>query len=90
MTRPHKRLLVHMHMHGEDFVEAVFVGVDVNHPAENYGVEAAACGVARVLRGDGAVQTKFGAIHGECVAFWRHAQIGVQVPHGDAERHALV
>ena len=34
--------LVHVVVHGEDFVEAVFVGVDVDHPAEDDGMEAAA------------------------------------------------
>ena len=90
MPCPYKCLLVHVHMHGEGFFQAVFVGVDVDHPAENYWVEAPACGVARVLRGDGAVQAKFSVIHRQRVTLWRHAQVGVQVPHGDAERHAFV
>jgi len=39
-------------MHGEDFVERVFVGVEVDHPAEDDGLEAAAGRVAGFLRGD--------------------------------------
>ena len=47
--------LVHVVMHGVYVVEAVCVGVDVSHPAENDGVEAAARFGAGFFGGDGAL-----------------------------------
>jgi hypothetical protein len=39
-------------VYGEDFVERIFVRVDVDHPPEDDRLEAAIRGVAGFLRGD--------------------------------------
>gem|GEM_PF-6509203 len=49
------RALVLVHVHGEDFVGGVFVGIDVNHPVENDGMEFSASGGARFLGGNRSV-----------------------------------
>jgi hypothetical protein len=82
--------LVHVVVHGEDVVEALLVGVDVDHPAENDGVEAAAGFGAGVFGDDGAVKAELGPVGGAELIARRHAEIGVEVPHGDAERDAGV
>ena len=79
-----------MVMHGEDVVQAVFVGVDVHHPAENGRLEAASGGVASVLGGDRAFQSKSSEVRGAHLIARRQAEIGVQMPTGDAEGHADV
>ena len=85
-----KRGLVHVVMHGEDVVEAVLVGIDVDHPAENDRVEAASRVGAGLLRGDGAVQAELRPVGAAELIARRHAEICVQVPHGDAKRDAGV
>jgi len=82
--------LIHVVVHGEDVVEALFVGVDVDHPAENDGMEAAAGFGAGVFRDDGAVEAELGPVGGAKLIARGHAEIGVQMPHGDAERDAGV
>ena len=47
-----------MVVHGEDFIERVFVGVDVYHPTEDDWLEAAVRFVASFLRGDGAPEAE--------------------------------
>ena len=75
--------LVHV-VHGVDVVEAVFVGIDVSHPAKDYGVKAAARFGAGVFGEDGAFEAELGPVGGAELAERRQAKIGVQVPHGDA------
>jgi len=77
-------------VHGEDFVGGILVGVDVDHPAEDDGLETAACRIARFLRGDRAFQSKLGPIRFPELSLLRHAQVGVQMPHGHAEGDARV
>ncbi len=77
-------------VHGEDFVERVFVGIDVDHPAENDRMKTAASGVAGFLSGDGAPEAKLAHVGVVQLAFLRHAKIGMQMPHGHAQRHAFV
>ena len=79
-----------MVVHGEDVVEALLVGIDVDHPPENDGVEAAAGFGAGVFGDDGAVEAELGPVGGAELIARGHAEIGVQVPHGDAERDASV
>lgn len=43
---------IHVVVHGKDFVERVFVGIDMHHPAEDGGAEAAAGGLASILRSE--------------------------------------
>ncbi len=82
--------LVHVVVHGENVVEALLVGVDVDHPAENDGVEAAAGFGAGVFGDDGAVKAELGPVGGSKLIARRHAEIGVQMPHGDAQRDASI
>jgi hypothetical protein len=58
---------------GEDFVQAVFVGVDVDHPAEDRGPEAAAGSFTGLLGGDGAAQAELGPIDSCAVIARGHA-----------------
>jgi len=85
-----ERGLVHVVVHGEDVVEALLVGINVNHPAEDDGVETATGVGAGVFGGDGAVQAELGPVRAAELIAWRHAEIRVQVPHGDAEWNASV
>jgi hypothetical protein len=82
--------LIHVVVHGEDVVEALLVGVEVDHPAENDGVEAAAGSGAGVFGDDGAMKAEFGPVGGAELIARRHAEIGVEMPHSDAERDASV
>jgi hypothetical protein len=82
--------LVHVVVHGEDVVEALLVGVDVDHPAEDDGVEAATGIGAGVFGDDRAVEAKLGPVGGAKLITRGHAEIGVQMPHGNAERDAGV
>ncbi len=79
-----------MVVHGEDVVEALLVGIDVDHPAENYWMEAAAGFGAGVFGDDGAVKAELGPVGGAKLIARGHAEIGVEMPHGDAERDASV
>ena len=81
--------LVHV-VHGVDVVEAFLIGVDVDHPAEDDGVEAAAGFGAGVFGVDGTLQAELGPVGVAELAERRNAKIGVEVPHGDAERDAGV
>src|ERR1700687_1321807 len=81
---------VHVVVHGEDLVERVFVGIDVDHPAEDNRLEASTRRVASVSRGDGALQTELGPVSRSDLVLWRRAKIGVQMPHGHAERDPRV
>ena len=85
-----KRGLVHVMVHGEDVVEALLVRIDVDHPAEDDGMEAAAGVGASILRGDGAVQAELRPVGAAELIARRHAEICVQMPHGDAKRDAGV
>ena len=58
------RGLVHVVVHGEDVVEALLIRVDVDHPAEDYWVEAAAGFGAGVFGDDGAVKAEPGPVGG--------------------------
>jgi hypothetical protein len=87
-ARDSPQRLVHVVMHGEDFVRRIFVRIDVDHPAENDGREAAACQLASILRGDGALQPELRPVRGTSLIAWRHAKIRVQMPHGHAQRNA--
>ena len=82
--------LVHVVVHGENVVEALLVGINVDHPAEDDGVEAAAGFRAGIFGDDGAVEPEFCPIGAADLVAWGHAEIGVQVPHGDAEGDASV
>ena len=65
-------------MHGEDFVERIFVGVDVDHPAEDYGLEAAAGGIAGIRCGDGTFQAEPGPVRvAKLLALGWHTKIRV-------------
>src|SRR5882672_7985570 len=78
-------------MHGEDLAERVFVRVDVDHPAEDYGLEAAAGGIASILGGNRTLETELVPVRVlKSLALGRHAEIRVQMPHGDAQRNAGV
>src|SRR5690348_7773839 len=80
--------LIHVVVHGEDLIEAVLVRINVDHPAEDNRVKpSAGCG-AGVFRGDGAVQPELRPVGGAKFLARRHAEICMQVPHGDAQRHA--
>ena len=83
---PSKTLVVVMHR--ENLVEGRFVWVDVDHPAEDRGAEAAAGGIASVLRGDGAFEAELRPV-GRLQSRGQ-AQIRMQMPHRDAERDSLV
>ena len=83
-------VLVHVVMHGEDVVEVFLVGIDVDHPAEDDGVEATAGVGASLLGGDGTVEAELGPVGALKLIALGHAEICVQVPHGDAEGDAGV
>src|SRR6266404_9134634 len=78
-------------MHGEDLVERVFVRVDVDHPAKNDRLEAAAGCIASILRCNRTFETELGPVcASKLLALGRHAEIRMQMPHGDARRNAGV
>jgi len=77
-------------VHGENVVHALLVRVDVDHPAEDDGMEAAAGFRAGVLGHDGAFEAKLGPVGAADLIARGHAEIGVQVPHGDAKGDASV
>jgi len=81
--------LVHV-VHSVDVVEAVFVRVDVDHPAEDDGMEAAAGFGAGVFSHDGTFEAELGPVGAADLIARGHAEIGVQVPHGNAKRNASV
>src|SRR5947208_15784969 len=80
--------LFHVVVHGKDFVERVFIGVDVHHPAEDDGLEAAKRCVAHFFGGDAAFEAELAPIGVAELPPFRHAKIGVQMPLGNAERHS--
>ena len=49
-------------VHGEDFVQGIFVGVDVDHPAEDDRMKAPAGRVARLLGGNRTAQAELGPV----------------------------
>src|SRR5260370_6273772 len=65
---------------GEDFVERVFVWIDVDHPAEDDRLEAAIRSIAGILRGDRTFQSKLLPIRVAELSFLRHAQVWMQMP----------
>ena len=77
-------------MHGKDSVHRIFVRVDVDHPAKDDGMEAAARSVASPLRGNGAAQAKLGPVGVARLGAGRHAEVRVQMPGRYAQRDALV
>src|SRR5262249_53714485 len=77
-------------MHREDSVERFLVRIDVDHPAEDGRAEAAASRVAGLLGGDGPFEAELGPIRVFQLRLRRKTEIGVEMPHCDAEGHALV
>ena len=57
--------LIHVMVHREDFVERIFVGVQVYHPPEDRRPEAPAGRIASILSSDRAFQAELGPV---CVA----------------------
>ena len=80
-----------MVMHGEDLFERAFVRVDVDHPAKNDRLEAAAGCIASILCCNRTFETELGPVcASKLLALGRHTEIRVQMPHGDAQRNAGV
>src|SRR6266850_1610595 len=78
-------------VHGEDLVERVLVRVDVDHPAKNDRLEAAADGIASILRCNRTFETELGPVGAlELLALGGHTEVRVQMPHGDAQRNTGV
>src|SRR5439155_26996800 len=81
---------VHVMMHGEDFVERIFERADVDHPAKDDRLEATIRSLAGILRCDGPFQSELCPIRVPQLPLLRHAQVGVQMPRGNAEGDACV
>ena len=79
-----------MVVHGEDFVDGVFVRIDVDHLAEDCGMEVPAGCVAGFLRRDGAAQAKLGPVRAGLLILGRHAKIRVEMLSRHAQGDALV
>src|SRR5260370_42212604 len=63
--------------HGEDFVERVLVRLDMNHPAEDDGLEAAIRSATRLSRDDCALQSELLPVRGPQLSLLPHAKVGV-------------
>lgn len=85
LARSSRNSLVSIVMvHGENLRGGVFVGVHVDHPAEDDRVESAAGGMACRFRGDGTAKAELRPVGVAAIAFRGHAEICVQVPAGHA------